>query len=154
MKGKRVPCPRCGTDVFRYENPVPTVDIIIEVEGRKGGIVLIHRKQEPRAWALPGGFVDYGETLEEAAAREAREETGLDIHSARQFHSYSDPARDPRRHTISTVFIARARGVPSPGDDAEKAEVFTRETLPSPLAFDHARILEDYFQEAGFDRKD
>ena len=150
MKGKKVLCPRCGSEVFRYENPVPTVDIIIEIEadGRKKGIVLIHRKQEPRAWAIPGGFVDYGETVEEAAAREAREETGLEIESARQFHTYSDPQRDPRRHSISTVFAAKARGTPRPGDDAEKAEIFTEETLPSPLAFDHARILKDYFSEA------
>ncbi len=144
MKGKKVACPQCGTEVFRYENPVPTVDIIIEIEGSEG-IVLIHRKQEPRAWAIPGGFVDYGETVEEAAGREAREETGLQIHSARQFHTYSDPVRDPRRHTISTVFVARAKGVPRPGDDAEKAEIFTQGTLPSPLAFDHALILRDYF---------
>jgi ADP-ribose pyrophosphatase YjhB (NUDIX family) len=147
MKGKKILCPQCGSEVFRYENPVPTVDIIIEVEaeGRKRGIVLIHRKQEPRAWAIPGGFVDYGETVEQAAVREAREETGLEIDSVRQFHTYSDPARDPRRHTISTVFIARAKGKPHPGDDAEGAEIFGEENLPSPLAFDHDKILKDYF---------
>ncbi len=150
MKGKKVFCPQCGREVFRYENPVPTVDIIIEVESKEGdrGIVLIHRKQEPRAWAIPGGFVDYGETVERAAAREAREETGLEIESARQFHTYSDPRRDPRRHSISTVFTAKARGAPRPGDDAEKAEIFTEQTLPSPLAFDHAQILKDYFSKA------
>ena len=111
MKGKKILCPQCGSEVFRYESPVPTVDIIIEVESEAGerAIVLIYRKNQPQAWALPGGFVDYGETLEQAAAREAREETRLEIKSAYQFHTYSDPQRDPRRHTISTVFIARAR---------------------------------------------
>jgi ADP-ribose pyrophosphatase YjhB (NUDIX family) len=149
MKGNKVVCPRCGTEVIRYISPVPTVDIIIEVdseaEGR--GIVLIFRKNEPRAWALPGGFVDYGETLEQAAVREAKEETDLDlgIESMVQFHTYSDPKRDPRRHTISTVFIAQATGRPRPGDDAERAGVFTEENLPSSLGFDHGKILQDYF---------
>jgi ADP-ribose pyrophosphatase YjhB (NUDIX family) len=147
MKGKKVLCPQCGNEVFRYENPVPTVDIIIEVESEAGktGIVLIYRKNQPRGWALPGGFVDYGETLDQAAVREAREETGLGIESARQFHAYSDPLRDPRRHTISVVFWARAKGKPRAGDDAEKAGIFGEETLPSPLAFDHEKILKDYF---------
>ncbi len=147
MKGKQVLCPRCGAEVFRYENPVPTVDIIIEVESdeRHTGIVLIYRKNPPPGWALPGGFVDYGETLEQAAVREAREETGLGVELAGQFHAYSDPRRDPRRHTISVVFIARAKGRPLAGDDAEKAGIFGEGTLPSPLAFDHEKILKDYF---------
>ena len=145
MKGKKVLCPQCGSEVFRYESPVPTVDIIIEVESEQRGVVLIYRKNQPWAWALPGGFVDYGETLEDAAVREAREETGLEIESAYQFHTYSDPRRDPRRHTISTVFIARAKGKPRPGDDAERIGIFGEENLPSPLAFDHEQILKDYF---------
>lgn len=147
MKGKKVYCPKCGTEVIRYISPVPTVDIIVEVEPEAGGkgIVLIYRRNEPRAWALPGGFVDYGETLEEAAVREAKEETGLAVESIAQFHTYSDPKRDPRRHTISTVFIARAKGRPRPGDDAERVGVFTEENLPPFLAFDHKRILQDYF---------
>ncbi len=146
MQGKKVPCPVCGTEVFKYESPVPTVDIIIETEAQgKKGIVLIFRKNEPRAWALPGGFVDYGETLEEAAAREAQEETGLMVEGLDQFHTYSDPHRDPRRHTISTVFTARGEGKPRPGDDAEKAEIFDEKNLPLPLAFDHEEILKDYF---------
>jgi ADP-ribose pyrophosphatase YjhB (NUDIX family) len=147
MKGKIVSCPRCGGEVFRYESPVPTIDIIIEVERESEveGIILIYRKNQPRGWALPGGFVDYGETLEEGAVREAREETGMEIECPRQFHSYSDPQRDPRRHTISTVFIARAKGAPRPGDDAGRAEIFGEENLPSPLAFDHGKILQDYF---------
>jgi ADP-ribose pyrophosphatase YjhB (NUDIX family) len=147
MRGKTIFCPQCGSGVFKYESPVPTVDIIIEVESEAGerGIVLIYRKNQPQAWALPGGFVDYGESLEQAAAREAREETGLEIESAYQFHTYSDPQRDPRRHTISTVFIARARGNPRAGDDAEQTGIFGEENLPSPLAFDHEKILKDYF---------
>lgn len=123
-------------------HPVVTVDAIIEVEG---GIVLIQRKNPPHGWAIPGGFVDYGETLENAVVREMKEETGLDIHIVRQFHTYSAPDRDPRRHTITTVFIATASGLPAAGDDAEDAGVFTRDTLPYDMAFDHREILEDYF---------
>jgi ADP-ribose pyrophosphatase YjhB (NUDIX family) len=123
-------------------HPVVTVDAIIEVEG---GIVLIQRKNPPHGWAIPGGFVDYGETLENAVVREMKEETGLDINITRQFHTYSAPDRDPRRHTITTVFIATASGTPVAGDDAEDAGVFTRETLPYDMAFDHREILEDYF---------
>ena len=149
MKIKKVFCPRCGTEVIEYISPVPTVDIIIEIdsEAKGKGIVLIFRKNEPRAWALPGGFVDYGESLEQAAVREAKEETDLDIKSESmfQFHTYSDPQRDPRRHTISTIFVARATGRPRPGDDAERADVFTEENLPLSLAFDHGKILRDYF---------
>ncbi len=128
---------------MRYKNPVPTVDIIIEME--QGQIVLIERKNEPRGWALPGGFVDYGESLEHAALREAREETGLDVELAGQFHTYSDPGRDPRRHTISTVFLARAKGIPRAASDAQNAGLFDERSLPEPLAFDHAQILSDYF---------
>lgn len=125
---------------------MPTVDIIIEVPrgGRASGIVLVERKNPPPGWALPGGFVDYGETLEEAARREAREETSLEVEDLRQFHVYSDPARDPRLHTVSTVFIARARGIPRAGDDAREARIFDPQGFDVPLAFDHRRILDDY----------
>lgn len=123
-------------------NPKPTVDLIIEMEG--GGVVLIRRKNPPHGWALPGGFVDYGESLERAAAREAEEETTLRVEGLRQFHSYSDPARDARFHTITTVFVARASGTPEGRDDAREARVFALDALPAPLCFDHARILEDY----------
>jgi 8-oxo-dGTP diphosphatase len=126
-------------------SPVPTVDIIIELAS--GGIVLIRRKNPPLGWALPGGFVDYGESLEEAARREAREETSLDVDLVRQLHTYSRPDRDPRGHAISTVFIARAGGRPRAADDAAALGVFTRESLPAPLAFDHAEILDDYFNQ-------
>ncbi len=124
---------------------MPTVDIIIELA--TGGIVLIQRKNPPYGWALPGGFVDCGESLEAAARREAREETSLEVDLVRQFHTYSRPDRDSRRHTISTVFIARAGGRPRAADDAAALGVFARETLPSPLAFDHAEILDDYFNQ-------
>lgn len=134
--------PETGPGPVKQRHPIPTVDIIIEYGG---GIVLIERKNPPHGWAIPGGFVDVGETVEEAARREAREETGLDVALERQFHTYSDPARDPRMHTISTVFIGTGEGRLEGADDALRAKVFTRETLPGPIAFDHARILEDYF---------
>lgn len=103
-------CPHCGRPITHYQHPSPTVDIIIEMKG--GGIILIKRKNPPCGWALPGGFVDYGESLEAAAIREAKEETSLHITLTAQFHTYSDPHRDPRRHTITTVFLARAEGTP------------------------------------------
>lgn len=109
------------------------------------GIILIKRKNPPEGWALPGGFVDYGETLEEAAGREAKEETGLDIKISRQFHSYSDPSRDPRQHTISTVFLAEAAGEAKAGDDAAEYGIFRKDNLPDKIAFDHRKILNDYF---------
>lgn len=124
------------------KNPFPTVDIIIEMPE---GIVLIERKNEPHGWAIPGGFIDYGESAEAAAVREAREETDLDVRLIRQFHTYSDPKRDPRFHTISTVFIARAKGMPKAGDDAKGIGVFAKGNLPSPICFDHSAILDDYF---------
>ncbi len=126
-----------------HRNPVPTVDIIIEVG--EAGVVLIERKNIPHGWALPGGFVDYGENLEAAAVREAKEETSLEVHLVEQFYTYSDPSRDPRQHTISTVYIATARGVPRGADDAKVAKIFTEGELPSPIVFDHPRILSDYF---------
>ena len=125
-------------------NPIPTVDIIIELES--GGIVLIRRKNPPPGWALPGGFVDYGESLETAAVREALEETTLHVQLVELFHVYSDPNRDPRQHTMATVFIATASGTPRGEDDAAEAGVFSEQDLPTPLAFDHGQILQDYFR--------
>ncbi len=132
----------------KYKNPIPTVDIIIEIQRADGkeGIVLIKRKNPPHGWALPGGFVDYGESLEEAAVREAKEETSLDIQLGKQLHTYSDPERDPRQHTISTVFVASARGKPKAEDDAQEIGIFTQEEINFSLAFDHNRILTDYFE--------
>lgn len=126
-----------------YRNPLPTVDAIIEMTG--GGIVLIERKNSPDGWALPGGFVDYGESVEDAAIRETKEETCLDVQLVEQFYAYSDPNRDPRHHTISIVFIAAASGTPKAADDAKMVRTFGEMEIPSPLAFDHARILRDYF---------
>ena len=125
-----------------HRNPIPTVDAIIEVSG---GIVLIRRGNPPPGWALPGGFVEYGETVETAVVREAKEETGLDVTLTQLFGVYSDPRRDPRQHTIAVVFIGTATGTPVGGDDAADACVFTAESLPAPLAFDHGQILADYF---------
>jgi ADP-ribose pyrophosphatase YjhB (NUDIX family) len=125
-------------------NPFLTVDIIIEIDR---GIILIKRKNPPPGWAIPGGFVDYGESLEECAIREAREETGLHIRLKRQFHTYSAPGRDPRHHTVSTIFIASAEGVPEAGDDAKEVGIFFRDSLPEELAFDHREILADYFSK-------
>ncbi len=121
------------------------MDIIIE--RKDGKIVLIRRKNPPFGWALPGGFVDYGESLEAAAIREAEEETSLKVSLVRQLHTYSNPDRDPRRHTITTVFIARAEGSPRAADDAAEIRVFDQNSLPSPLAFDHEVILNDYFRQ-------
>jgi 8-oxo-dGTP diphosphatase len=127
----------------KFRNPLLTVDIVIELVS--GEIVLIERKNPPHGWALPGGFVDYGESLEAAAVREAKEETSLDAVLTEQFHTYSDPGRDPRHHTVSTVFIATAGGAPRGADDAKVARGFREDNLPTPLVFDHRQILRDYF---------
>jgi ADP-ribose pyrophosphatase YjhB (NUDIX family) len=138
-----VQCPNCKNEIEVYKNPIPTVDIIIEIESK--GIVLIKRENPPYGWAIPGGFVDYGETLEEAAVREAKEETNLDIELKRQFHTYSDPKRDPRHHTISAVYIATGKGMLQAKDDASEIGIFTELNLPDIIAFDHRSILNDYF---------
>lgn len=128
-----------------YRNPTPTVDIIIELIDRPHRpILLIERLNPPYGWALPGGFVDYGEPVEAAAKREAQEETGLSVELIEQFYVYSDPNRDPRQHTMSVVFIATAIGTPNAGDDAKHLEVFELWQIPSNLCFDHDRILQDY----------
>jgi 8-oxo-dGTP diphosphatase len=134
-------CPHCHAEIPTFRNPIPTVDIIIEVAEE---IVLIKRQNPPYGWALPGGFVDYGESYENAAAREAVEETGLTVQNLRQFHTYSEPGRDPRQHTASTVFIGQAYNQPKAGDDAAEAGLFSENNLPD-LVFDHTRILADYF---------
>ncbi len=126
------------------QGPFTTVDAIIEIDG---GIVIIERSNPPFGWALPGGFVDYGESLEEAVIREAKEETGLTIYDARQFHTYSDPSRDPRFHTVSTVFIAKAKGKPISGSDAAGLKVVKLNEIKNlNFAFDHAKILQDYLK--------
>jgi 8-oxo-dGTP diphosphatase len=125
--------------------PLIAVDIIIELIDRPGRpILLIKRKNPPFGWALPGGFVDVGETLEHAALREAREEISLDVRLKALLGCYSDPARDPRGHTISPVYVAEASGEPRAADDAANVQAFLPEHLPATLAFDHGRILSDY----------
>jgi len=141
---KTIQCPKCKNEIEIYQNPIPTVDIIIEIESN--GIVLIKRKNPPYGWAIPGGFVNYGESLEEAAVREAKEETNLDVKLIRQFHTYSDQKRDQRHHSISTVYIAKAKGIPEAKDDALEIGIFTESNLPEKIAFDHRSILNDYFK--------
>jgi 8-oxo-dGTP diphosphatase len=120
------------------------VDLIIEYQDQ--GVVLIERRNPPYGWALPGGFVEYGESLEEAAAREAREETGLKVQVLGQLHSYSDPRRDPRQHVITTVFVAQGTGLLKAASDARAAAVFPPDEAPEPMAFDHGQILQDYLK--------
>ncbi len=125
--------------------PIISVNIIIRY---KGGIVLVDRAHEPFGWSIPGGFVDFGETVEQAAKREAKEETNLDIDIERQFHVYSDPKRDPRgSHSITVVIIANGKGTLKAGDDAKDAQVFSMDQPLPKLAFDHNKILQDYMNE-------
>jgi ADP-ribose pyrophosphatase YjhB (NUDIX family) len=127
-----------------HRNPSLAVDVIIHIQDN---IVLVKRKNPPHGWALPGGFVEYGETVESAVRREAREETGLQLENLHQYHVYSAPDRDPRRHTVSVVFTAQAHGTPCAASDAYEINLFSKTTLPDQLAFDHQTILADYFHK-------
>ena len=128
-----------------YRNPVPTVDIIVELVDRPHRpIILIERKNPPLGWAIPGGFVDYGESVETAALREAQEEISLQVKLIEQFYVYSDPERDSRQHTISIVFLAAGQGEPQAADDAKNLGIFHPWDIPANLCFDHDRILQDY----------
>ena len=130
-----------------YRNPVPTVDIIIALRDRRDQpIVLIERLNPPHGWAIVGGFVDYGERLEDAARREAAEETGLKVELIDLLGMYSDPSRDDRLHTISAVYMAEAVGEPKADDDAKSVGIFGSWQMPSQLCFDHAQILQDYWR--------
>lgn len=137
--------------MVRPTTPLIAVDIIIELRDHPGRIVLIERRNPPLGWALPGGFVDVGETLERAAIREAREETALEVDLKLLLGCYSRPERDPRGHTISAVFIAQADGVPHAADDAKDARVVDPAAPGRSLVFDHRLILEDYlhFRDGG-----
>lgn len=137
-----------------HRGPKLAVDCIILVDGR---VLLIHRRNPPHGWALPGGFVEYGETVEDAVRREMREETGLRLEDLRQFRVYSDPVRDPRGHVVSVVFTARGVGKPEAGDDADRYRLIDLDdvvetgtvpegTVPISLVFDHAQILKDFVQ--------
>ncbi|EPR42415.1 NUDIX hydrolase [Desulfovibrio sp. X2] len=141
---KTFPCPHCGQDISLYANPLPTVDVVVYLPWR--GVVLVERRNAPLGWALPGGFVDEGETVETAAVREASEETGLDVELSGILGVYSRPDRDPRHHTMSVVFTAlpKTPGDPTGGDDASSAVYFPLDALPSPIVFDHAEILRDF----------
>jgi len=139
-------CDACGRPLQTYRNPTPTVDVVIY--SPSDGVVLIERANAPYGWALPGGFVDYGETVERAAVREALEETGLAVVLTGLLGVYSDPARDPRKHTMSVVFTAQAVDVSTigAGDDAKDAAFFPLDALPENLVFDHADILSDFLR--------
>ena len=129
-----------------HRNPAPTVDIIIELIDRPSRpIVLIERQNEPLGWAIPGGFVDYGESIETAAVREAKEEVSLDVELVEQFYVYSDPQRDSRQHTLAMVFLAIAKGEPVAADDAKNLGIFNQWEIPQNLCFDHDRIMKDYW---------
>ena len=130
-----------------YRNPAPTVDIIIELVDRPSRpIILIERRNSPYGWAIPGGFVDYGESVETAAIREAAEEVSLDVKLVEQFQVYSEPDRDPRQHTLSIVFMAAAAGKPQAADDAKDIGIFSPGEIPTNLCFDHDRIMQDYWR--------
>jgi len=133
-----IKCTNCGSDVEAYRNPFPTVDAAVVRDGR---ILLIERRNPPAGWALPGGFVDYGESAEDAVVRELLEETGLTATSLSLFGVYSEPGRDPRFHTLSVVYLVDANGEACAGDDAGRAEWFKFDSLPDQIAFDHRQII-------------
>ena len=147
MKGG-VKCPSCGAEFGVRICPFPTVDILIKrVKAGREAVVLVRRKNPPPGWAIPGGFIEYGESAEQCAVREAKEETGLDIRITGLLGVYSEPERDPRFHTLSVAFIAEGEGEPKADTDAAEIGIFTEDELPAEIAFDHRKILADYFEK-------
>ncbi len=141
---KQLICPHCGQPYSVYANPSPTTDVLIYNADR--GLVIISRKNVPHGYALPGGFIDEGESAEHAAIREMKEETGLDVKLLGLLGVYSHPDRDPRMHTMSVVFVGEALDPEAlhAGDDAGKAAFYPLDALPSPIVFDHAKIIADF----------
>lgn len=137
-------CPNCQSNVLKYKNPAPTADVVAIQDGK---VLMILRKNPPEGWALPGGFIEYGETAEHAATRELEEETGLTATNLRLVGVYSDPERDQRYHTITVAFSAEVFGSLKAGDDALEARWFALNELPSPIAFDHQKVIQDALQE-------
>ena len=140
-------CPECGALLTRFTFPLLTVDALIR-DGN-GRVLLIKRRNPPPGWALPGGFVDYGETVEDAVVREIHEETGLTLTDAVQFRAYSDPTRDPRHHIVTLVFSGKATGALAAGDDAVDGQFFPIDQLPEEMAADHGEIIRDYLRAMG-----
>jgi ADP-ribose pyrophosphatase YjhB (NUDIX family) len=132
------------------KTPNLTIDIIIRYQG---GIVIIKRSYKPHGWALPGGYVDYGESCEAAAIREAKEETNLNIQLVRQFKVYSDPRRDPKKHNVTVVFIAEGKGELKAGNEVEDVEIMMENNVPK-LCFDHNKIVMDYFNSSNYFERD
>jgi ADP-ribose pyrophosphatase YjhB (NUDIX family) len=144
---KKIICNKCGNSWEEWNNPVPTVDAIIEIYDKNEnfkGIVLIDRKNFPFGWAIPGGFMDYGETAETTAVREALEETSLKVKIKKLLGFYSSPERDPRHHTVTATYICSASGIPKADDDAKDAKIFELDKIPEIMAFDHRKVLDDY----------
>lgn len=135
-----VNCPSCGQSVIAYKNPFPTADIVAIQDGK---VLMILRKNPPSGWALPGGFIDYGESAESAAIRELAEETGLEATNLKLVGVYSRPGRDPRFHTLTVVYKASVNGFLNAGDDAQAAKWFDLHGLPEQIAFDHREIIMD-----------
>lgn len=142
-----IKCEKCGAKIERYINPVPTADLIL-MDRHRSGLYLVERGNSPHGWALPGGFIEYGEDPRNAAEREGREETGLAIEMLSQFRAFGSPGRDPRHHTITIVFDAIGSGAPVAGDDAKNVCFFNWKEIPE-LAFDHGVIVEEYRKEMG-----
>jgi ADP-ribose pyrophosphatase YjhB (NUDIX family) len=145
MDGDTARCPQRGREPGRQRNPFLSVDVIL-MDPLRTGVFLVERRNPPRGWALPGGFVEYGEGLEEAARREAEEETSLTVAITAQFRAYGNPGRDPRFHTITVVFAGIGRGEPEGRDDARSVRFFRWDDLPAEMAFDHRNILDDYLR--------